>query len=118
MSFLIVSGLRLARRREIVSLPPEKMRSTATADPIKKKIDINMCVNKAWTGKKTWDGKNVTGKTRKVWKLRASPIPPPNRVTTRKVFLREIPELRKFVDSCPLSLEPCSEILLRGTVRI
>src|ERR1700678_3117126 len=42
MSFLIVSGLRLARRREIVSLPPEKMCSTATADPIKKKIDINI----------------------------------------------------------------------------
>lgn len=32
---LIVSGLRLARRREIVSRPPEKIRSTATADPEK-----------------------------------------------------------------------------------
>jgi hypothetical protein len=30
----IVFGFRLARRNEIVSLPPEKMRSTATADPM------------------------------------------------------------------------------------
>jgi hypothetical protein len=34
----MVSGLRLARRREIVSRPPEKMRSTATADPEKKLV--------------------------------------------------------------------------------
>lgn len=31
----MVSGLRLARRREMVSRPPEKIRSTATADPNK-----------------------------------------------------------------------------------
>ena len=29
----MVEGRRLARRKEIVSRPPEKMRSTATADP-------------------------------------------------------------------------------------
>ena len=29
----MVSGLRLARPREMVSQPPEKIRSTATADP-------------------------------------------------------------------------------------
>lgn len=28
-----VSGTKLARRNEIVSRPPEKIRSTATADP-------------------------------------------------------------------------------------
>jgi hypothetical protein len=31
---LMVSGFKLARRKEIVSRPPEKMRSTATADPV------------------------------------------------------------------------------------
>jgi hypothetical protein len=30
----MVSGLRLARRSEIVSRAPEKMRSTATAEPL------------------------------------------------------------------------------------
>ena len=35
---LMVSGLRLARRRKIVSRPPEKMRSTATADPEKRLV--------------------------------------------------------------------------------
>ena len=29
----MVSGLRLARRNEIISRPPEKIRSTATAEP-------------------------------------------------------------------------------------
>jgi hypothetical protein len=41
----MVSGCRLARRREIVSQPPEKTRSTATADPAdglaKKKRGLN-----------------------------------------------------------------------------
>jgi hypothetical protein len=31
---LMVSGFKLARRKEMVSRPPEKMRSTATADPL------------------------------------------------------------------------------------
>jgi hypothetical protein len=30
----MVSGLRLARHRDIVSRAPEKMRSTATAEPL------------------------------------------------------------------------------------
>lgn len=33
MSIRIVSGLRLARRSDMVSLPPEKIPSTATAEP-------------------------------------------------------------------------------------
>lgn len=35
ISVRIVSGCRRERLREIVSLPPEKIRSTATADPWK-----------------------------------------------------------------------------------
>lgn len=34
MSARIVSGFNRERRREIVSLPPEKMRSTATTEPV------------------------------------------------------------------------------------
>ena len=33
----IVSGLRLARRKDIVSRPPENILSTATADPVEKR---------------------------------------------------------------------------------
>ena len=30
----MVSGMRLARRKDMVSRPPEKIRSTATAEPV------------------------------------------------------------------------------------
>jgi hypothetical protein len=35
MRVRIVPGCKLAHRKEMVSRPPEKMRSTATAEPVK-----------------------------------------------------------------------------------
>src|SRR5208282_5740176 len=40
ISIRMVSGLRLARRREMVSRPPENILSTATADPVTKSVLI------------------------------------------------------------------------------
>ena len=41
ISVRIVSGWRLARRSDIVSRPPEKIRSTATAEPGEEHISVH-----------------------------------------------------------------------------
>ncbi|KAJ7681363.1 hypothetical protein B0H17DRAFT_1138516 [Mycena rosella] len=54
MSVLMESGFKLARRREMVSLPPEKMRSIATAEPIQSTVNTQkpegkMCTDHSWS---------------------------------------------------------------------
>ena len=66
ISTLIVSGTKLARRREMVSLPPEKIRSTATAEPKWCRISLNWNLN---SNSLTWDRKYIADEAIEVWEL-------------------------------------------------
>ena len=91
MSIRIVSGLRLARRREIVSRPPENILSTATADPLTKRILI-ININREWLRSSTWNGEDITCKAREVRELGTSPMPPLKWIARFEVLLRKTPK--------------------------
>ena len=62
----IVSGFKLAQRKDIVSRPPEKIRSTVTAEPIVngKKQSAADWTNGSLYSVHTWYGKNISRKAR------------------------------------------------------
>ena len=64
----IVSGIKLAQRKEIVSLPPEKMHSTATAEPAVLNLVLKVTQHEG-DSILTRDGKHITNKLIEVWEL-------------------------------------------------
>jgi len=82
----MVFALRLAHWREMVSRPPKKILSTATADP---RDDGNSEIEERTRGKLTGNTQNVTSKAIEVWKLSLSTGPPANWITGIKIFMRE-----------------------------
>ena len=68
----IVSGIKLARCKEIVSLPPEKMCSTAMAKPAALNLVLKVTQHEG-DSILTRDGKHITNKLIEVWELWSSP---------------------------------------------
>ena len=87
---LMVSGCRLARRKEIVSWPPEKTHSTATADPEDASVKIN------WHRLKDAPGiqrRSCANQKR----FGNCAHPPMNRVAGLEIFGRKLEKLFKLV---------------------
>ncbi|KAF8064937.1 hypothetical protein FPV67DRAFT_162146 [Lyophyllum atratum] len=84
ISTLIVSGTRLVRLNDIVSRPPENIRSTATAEPgvCCEVLDLVQNV----TNKRTRNRKNVAHKAIQVGELGPSARPPLKRFAGIEVF--------------------------------
>ena len=91
---LMVSGLRHARRRETVSWLPEKMRSTAMADPVWVGYEDDQLIGKK---RLTWDWKDIPCKPREVGELQVTTSPPFQRVAAVKALAREPEVLLDFI---------------------
>ena len=92
MSVWIVSGLRLVQQRDIVSCPPEKIRSTATADP-KQNYLVNIFYKmqrKCHTGYR----KKIVSKMIELRKLWTLTVPPLKWVNDFWIFLQATPEFK------------------------
>ena len=92
----IVSGWRLARRREIVSRAPEKIRSTATAEPGEELYE-HLTQSRKSKSILTRNREQITCKTEKGGKLGLSTYPSLERFTGFKVFTGQLEILLKFV---------------------
>ena len=99
ISVWIVSGWRLACRNEIVSRPPEKILSTATAEPMVHNKQSLALAMKNINEILTWNCQEITSKHKHVRKLGTASKPPANRVTGIKVFTREFEVLLKLIPS-------------------
>jgi hypothetical protein len=85
ISARMVAGWRLARRREIVSRPPLKTRSTETADP---RQHVRSSQPRQLRPRLTRNRENVARHPRKTWELRSPTCPPLDRVRRRCVVVR------------------------------
>jgi len=93
---LIVSGFKLERCRDIVSRPPKKMCSTATAEPkIESGISWMVFNEHKWC---TRDGQYISGKARQVGELRAASSPPLNWITIFEIFKWQLKEFLKLIN--------------------
>jgi len=90
----MVSAWRLAHWSEIVSQPPEKILSTAIAEP------GDICFKKwhLWYWQLTRYTQDVVGHTKKVRELSLSAKPPVNWITCVEIFSREFEVFFKFID--------------------
>ena len=94
ISIQIVLELRLAQWREMVSQPPEKMRSTATAKPVlsqKKEISYNyLFTHQEYIRCRKQDNINL--------ETELTDLPPPDWITCIKIFKRKLEVLFELVD--------------------
>jgi hypothetical protein len=107
---LIVSAFKLARQREIVSRPPKKTLSTATADA-ENNGDLK---RKRKEERRTWDGQDVARELIQIGKQRPAAQPPLDWITCVKVLSREFPELQEFINCNARLSELRSKALLQS----
>ena len=91
----IVSGWRHARHIEMVSQPPEKIRSTATAEPSIKALVS--CIVKNKYKSFTRNSKDVSSKTVQVGELGMSPPPPIKWLARIKILLSKLEVIFEFI---------------------
>ena len=98
----MVEGWRLAWCKEIVSQPPEKMHSTATAEP---GMIRQFSLQKKTKGKKlTRNWENITSKSISIWELGMMTYPPLDRVAWIKIISWNLKILLQLIDINPLLL--------------
>jgi hypothetical protein len=113
----MVSTLRLARRRDIVSQLPEKIHSTATTDPTKE-MSINDPMMGRISCEHTRNGKHVPCEMREVGELQPTTGPPFQWITSIEALTRELEVLLYFIRERlrEISVVGCEINLLRGAV--
>ena len=110
----IVSGWRLARHIEMVSQPPEKICSTATAEPSSIKALVSCTVEKKYKSL-TRNSKDISSKMVQVGKLGTSPSPPIKWLACIKIFLSKLEVIFEFIRNSVVGpLVSGSEVNLLG----